>query len=388
MELNQVLSTAIEWLTDQIRTNQRLQTALNELSSALKQALSVQLPQQLGTTQTTGTESPSADTAQNISASHEKLSALVSCFGKGVTNNASPESELEISSLLSNRLRDVADLLAGNVRGTEQRLARIWRNEEQASDILNMSKNAILVEALKPAYELAAQAAQDLDAIKSTTNQEHVRDRLKRAAIAQCALRSLRLNLDLAPCDLQISLYEAVRSATQRHGIYLPQYLRSTDNITVAEAQLLIAKTDKRFYRTQFQPPSSETVRPQNHPAASLLANKTVLLIGGDERPDHAQKLVQELGLKALRWLPTRAHQALAPIRQAASAGDVDLVLLAIRWASHSYGEVSQICSETNIPLVRLPAGLNPQQVAEQVFQQASKRLAANAREFPEIAAA
>ena len=56
--------------------------------------------------------------------------------------------------------------------------------------------------------------------------------------------------------------------------------------------------------------------------------------------------------------------------------GLVAVVVLAIRWSSHSYGEVKQFCEQYGKPLVRLPAGYNPNQVAAHIVAQCSDRLA------------
>jgi hypothetical protein len=51
------------------------------------------------------------------------------------------------------------------------------------------------------------------------------------------------------------------------------------------------------------------------------------------------------------------------------------LVLLAVRWSSHSFGEVRQSCDRHGKPLVRLPGGYNPNQVAAQILSQCGERL-------------
>ena len=50
-------------------------------------------------------------------------------------------------------------------------------------------------------------------------------------------------------------------------------------------------------------------------------------------------------------------------------------VLLAIRWSSHSFGDVRQFCERHGKPLVRLQAGYHPNQVALQIVSQCSGRL-------------
>ena len=56
-------------------------------------------------------------------------------------------------------------------------------------------------------------------------------------------------------------------------------------------------------------------------------------------------------------------------------AGYFLVVALAIRWASHSFGDVRAFCDRHGKPLVRLPGGYNPNQVATQILAQCSERL-------------
>jgi len=51
--------------------------------------------------------------------------------------------------------------------------------------------------------------------------------------------------------------------------------------------------------------------------------------------------------------------------------------MLAIRWCSHSYKDVKRFCDRYSIPLVRLPAGLHPNQVAAHILGQCGERLKA-----------
>jgi hypothetical protein len=60
------------------------------------------------------------------------------------------------------------------------------------------------------------------------------------------------------------------------------------------------------------------------------------------------------------------------------------VVLLAIRWSSHSFGEVKDFCDRYGKLLVRLPAGYNPNQVAVQILQQIGNRLNGSAAQAAE----
>jgi hypothetical protein len=111
-----------------------------------------------------------------------------------------------------------------------------------------------------------------------------------------------------------------------------------------------------------------EEVRP-------LLAGKTVVLIGGDPRPDAAETLKRAFDLGHLDWVPSNKHQSYYEFRPHIARDEVAVVLLAIRWASHSFANVKAFCDETGKPLVRLPAGYGANQVARQVLEQVAGRL-------------
>lgn len=109
--------------------------------------------------------------------------------------------------------------------------------------------------------------------------------------------------------------------------------------------------------------------------AADMLAGKAVILIGGDRRPHAAEKLQQAFQLSELIWIDTRAHESVSGFEPYVARPEVAMVLLAIRWSSHSYGEVQDFCRTYGKPLVRLPGGYNPNQVAAQILEQCSQRL-------------
>jgi hypothetical protein len=127
-------------------------------------------------------------------------------------------------------------------------------------------------------------------------------------------------------------------------------------------------------------PPPSENDQVRDPPpavrnAARLLDGRSIVLIGGDRRPQSEQALKQALGLSDLLWVEAREHTSITRFEPYIARPDVALVLLAIRWSSHSYSEVSEFCQRYGKPLVRLPGGYNPNQVATQILDQCSARL-------------
>jgi hypothetical protein len=109
--------------------------------------------------------------------------------------------------------------------------------------------------------------------------------------------------------------------------------------------------------------------------AARLLNGKSLVLIGGNRRREAQESLRRALALKDLIWIETKEHQAVDAFEPLIARADVALVLLAIRWSSHAFGDVKQLCDRHGKLLVRLPGGYNPNQVAAQVLSQTSAQL-------------
>jgi hypothetical protein len=99
------------------------------------------------------------------------------------------------------------------------------------------------------------------------------------------------------------------------------------------------------------------------------------VLIGGSRRREAQDSLKRALKLKELIWIETKEHQAVGTFESFVARRDVALVLLAIRWSSHAFGDVKQLCDRHGKPLVRLPGGYNPNQVAAQILLQCSGQL-------------
>jgi hypothetical protein len=121
---------------------------------------------------------------------------------------------------------------------------------------------------------------------------------------------------------------------------------------------------------TKPQLPSAEVTE-----VARLLAGTSVVLIGGDRRRDAQEALRHSFQLDAVLWIATKEHQSFETFEPLIARPDVSLVLLAIRWSSHGFGEVRHLCDSHGKPLVRLPGGFNPNQVASQILAQCSEQL-------------
>jgi hypothetical protein len=101
-----------------------------------------------------------------------------------------------------------------------------------------------------------------------------------------------------------------------------------------------------------------------------FLEGTSLVIIGGDSR-DHAHDAIKEaFALKEVVWTKSREHQSIERFKSYVVRGDVKVVLLTIRWASHSYGDIKDLCDRHGKLFVRLPGGYNPNQIASQIMAQ------------------
>ncbi|WP_428938388.1 hypothetical protein [Fontivita pretiosa] len=144
--------------------------------------------------------------------------------------------------------------------------------------------------------------------------------------------------------------------------------------------RLVMREIDRYLATRPGEQPAESAAEPtaEVREAARMLAGKTVILIGGVPRPHAREALIRSFGLKDLDWIQAREHESIDNFEPHVARDEVALVLLAVRWSSHSFGEVKQFCEKYGKPLVRLPGGYNPNQVAAQIISQVSQQLAAS----------
>lgn len=106
-----------------------------------------------------------------------------------------------------------------------------------------------------------------------------------------------------------------------------------------------------------------------------LLAGRTLVLVGGEARPEAIQRL--EAAFEApVHWEETRAHQPPAPFATLVSRPDVAVVCLLIRLSDHAFGPaLRELCRTHGTYYIALPGGYNPSEVAHQILVQAGERM-------------
>ncbi|MFI5454068.1 MAG: hypothetical protein ACHRXM_01315 [Isosphaerales bacterium] len=219
---------------------------------------------------------------------------------------------------------------------------------------------------------------------------EHV---LPVIAEAQSALRAGIRRVGAADDTDQGQVFDWLKTTAARHRVYIKRFMRVDDAADPTRWTELLTRLEKleerhgptgrRSQHDHFLASGSSTAESSvsHEPTAEvktvarLLGGRSVVLIGGSRRPLAQESLENAFGLKELIWIETKEHQAVAAFEPLIARPDVALVLLAIRWSSHAFGDVKPLCDRHDTPLVRLPGGYNPNQVAAQVLAQCSGQL-------------
>jgi hypothetical protein len=142
----------------------------------------------------------------------------------------------------------------------------------------------------------------------------------------------------------------------------------------------LVLREIDRYLASRLLPVASSFRHEQSaevEEVARLLSGKSVVLIGGIRRRESQRMLRKLFGLNSLYWIETKEHQSVESFKPMIARFDVALVLLAVRWSSHGFGDARQLCERYHKPFVRLPGGYGPNQVAAQILAQVSEQLRA-----------
>jgi len=119
--------------------------------------------------------------------------------------------------------------------------------------------------------------------------------------------------------------------------------------------------------------------------AAELLDGRSVAMFIGGNRPHAKRALENAFRLKELVWVNTSKKPSYQTFEAPISRPDIAVVLFPNRWAGHGYKKMARFCTKYNKPMVRLPGGVNPNQVAAQIVAQCSQRLQIKNRKTTQI---
>lgn len=125
------------------------------------------------------------------------------------------------------------------------------------------------------------------------------------------------------------------------------------------------------------RPPPARGPRTPTEEVAELVRGRKLLVVGGDPRPEHAERLRAGFELAEVLWPQTsKVNPSVSGLEPYVARAEVALVLLLIRFIRHGVNwDLPAVCEKHQKPLVRVPGGYNIEVVAPLILEQAGKRL-------------
>jgi hypothetical protein len=140
--------------------------------------------------------------------------------------------------------------------------------------------------------------------------------------------------------------------------------LPRTFQLVLREAETYRDTLDVSTARQEVWVPTEEVQTVRN-----LINGSSIVIIGGDPREEARQALQEAFGATVL-WPKSTPTQSIDRFKPCIMRNDVKLVILLIRWARHSWGELKPFCDQHGKLFVRLNGGYSPNQVANQIVSQ------------------
>lgn len=112
----------------------------------------------------------------------------------------------------------------------------------------------------------------------------------------------------------------------------------------------------------------------------AFLRGREIVLVGGSRRPLAEDAIIEAFELSGIRWLDFGEHKSLELFKPDVARPEVVLVLAMIRFMSHAYDDLREVCQRHGKLYARLKGGYSPNQIATQVWEQLSDQIEATQR--------
>lgn len=107
-----------------------------------------------------------------------------------------------------------------------------------------------------------------------------------------------------------------------------------------------------------------------------LLRGGQIVMIGGEPRREAIDRMIDAFELESVGWPELTEHGSAEPMRAPITNPNTRLVAVLIKLTGHEHAErAREIARQAEKPLVHMPAGYNPEQIAAEVLNQASGQL-------------
>ncbi|MEZ5977478.1 MAG: hypothetical protein R3F34_04590 [Planctomycetota bacterium] len=152
--------------------------------------------------------------------------------------------------------------------------------------------------------------------------------------------------------------------------------------VTTDAADLVFRAVAQRAALVRSSPSDAAEVRrpgPMASEARKLLSGRVMVMLGGERRAVEEQRLCEDLGLRELRWIGTRAHRSLDPLAEQILRPEVDLVVMLVRFSDHAFADLREMTERAGKVWVRARGGYGSERIAHEILEQASGRLGGSA---------
>lgn len=112
----------------------------------------------------------------------------------------------------------------------------------------------------------------------------------------------------------------------------------------------------------------------------AFLRGREIVLVGGTRRALAETAIIEAFELSGVRWLDFGEHKSLELFKPDVARPEVVLVLAMIRFMSHAYDDLREVCQRNGKLYARLKGGYSPNQIATQVWEQLSAQIEAEQR--------
>lgn len=104
-----------------------------------------------------------------------------------------------------------------------------------------------------------------------------------------------------------------------------------------------------------------------------------IVVVGGEPRRDAIERMIDAFELDGVEWPELTEHGSAEPMRAPISNAQTRLVVVIIKLTGHEHADRARdFAKQASVPLVHMPAGYNPEQIAAEVLNQASTQLQSN----------
>lgn len=292
---------------------------------------------------------------------------------------------LSIAALAQATLRNAIQLIDGGVDADQRKLYQ-WVEAAHSQYHLQMRRYTRRSKEANPALAvtLVQQVYELIDKLNLQRKRQNSQRRLWRNA--QTLVQAIQAQPDTVTAPEWQQLETAIAalvsggvppSSVELRTLLLPLLDLLPDTMEQSKSFGLVLREIDHFLTQETEdglPESGTVLSADVLRVRELLQGERVIFIGGERRLAAEAALCSAFGLQELIWLAGH-DQTYTAFEPYVARPDVSVVILALRWSRHGFGQVKEYCDRYDKLFVRLLSGYNPNQVAHAILNQIGARL-------------